>query len=50
MIVWGSGKRLTLRRITSADCYDPAWPATLIHECPYREILTDTDAAVREVT
>jgi glucosamine-6-phosphate deaminase len=45
MIVWGTGKRLTLGRMMRADRYDPAWPATLIHECRGREIVADDDAA-----
>lgn len=45
MIVWGAGKRLTLTRIVTAEHYEPDWPATVIHECAVREILTDTDAA-----
>ena len=45
MIVWGSGKRLTLTRMQSAERYEPDWPATVIHECAVGEILTDTDAA-----
>lgn len=45
MIVWGSGKRLTLTRIKSADRYEPDWPATVIHECVAGEILADADAA-----
>jgi glucosamine-6-phosphate deaminase len=45
MIVWGSGKRLTLTRIRSAERYEPDWPATVIHECAVREIFADTDAA-----
>ncbi len=45
MIVWGIGKRLTLTRIASANRYDPAWPATVIHECIVGEILSDREAA-----
>lgn len=45
MIVWGSGKRLTLTRMQHAERYEPNWPATVIHECAGGEILTDTDAA-----
>jgi glucosamine-6-phosphate deaminase len=45
MVVWGAGKRLTLERMRGADRYDPAWPATVIHECAAREILSDADAA-----
>ncbi|MBC7895068.1 MAG: 6-phosphogluconolactonase [Cytophagaceae bacterium] len=44
MIVWGAGKRLTLARMLSGDRYDPEWPATVIHECPVREIVSDVDA------
>jgi glucosamine-6-phosphate deaminase len=45
MVVWGDGKRLTLTRILSAERFDREWPATVIHECAVREILSDADAA-----
>lgn len=45
MVVWGPGKRVTLKRILSAERYEPGWPATIIHECVVREIVADTDAA-----
>jgi glucosamine-6-phosphate deaminase len=45
MIVWGAGKRLSLARMLRAERYEPEWPATVIHECAVREILSDTDAA-----
>jgi glucosamine-6-phosphate deaminase len=45
MVVWGAGKRLTLERMLDAERYDPAWPATVIHEGAAREILSDADAA-----
>jgi glucosamine-6-phosphate deaminase len=45
MIVWGAGKRETLRRMVHAERYDPAWPATVIHECAVREIVSDEEAA-----
>ena len=45
MLVWGKGKRLTLTRIMRANRYDPDWPATVIHECAVREILSDAEAA-----
>jgi glucosamine-6-phosphate deaminase len=45
MIVSGSGKRLTLTRMRSAERYEPDWPATVIHECAAGEIFADTDAA-----
>lgn len=46
MVVWGAGKRLTLTRMLSTERYDPEWPATVIHECAGREILSDADAAM----
>ncbi len=45
MVVWGAGKRETLSRMRAAERYDPSWPATVIHECAVREILSDADAA-----
>ncbi|HMC55279.1 MAG TPA: 6-phosphogluconolactonase [Gemmatimonadaceae bacterium] len=45
MVVFGSGKRQTYQRMTVTDRYDPAWPATLIHECPGGTIVADSDAA-----
>ena len=45
MVVWGEGKRLTFSRLVSASRYEPAWPATVIHECAVREIWSDTAAA-----
>ncbi len=45
MVVWGTGKRLTLARILESAHYTAAWPATVIHECARREIVADADAA-----
>ena len=45
MVVWGASKRLTLQRMLAADRYDPGWPATVIHECAVRAIVTDAAAA-----
>lgn len=45
MIVWGAGKQLTLTRMRRAERYEPSWPATVIHECRVREIVSDADAA-----
>ncbi|HEY2378777.1 MAG TPA: 6-phosphogluconolactonase [Gemmatimonadaceae bacterium] len=44
MVVWGESKRQTLQRIRAAAQYDPAWPATVIHEVPIREIVADVEA------
>jgi glucosamine-6-phosphate deaminase len=45
MVVWGPGKRETVRRMRAVDRYDPQWPATVIHEIPNGEILADSAAA-----
>jgi glucosamine-6-phosphate deaminase len=45
MVVWGPGKRETFRRLTTATRYDPAWPATVIHEVPAGQIVADEQAA-----
>jgi glucosamine-6-phosphate deaminase len=45
MVVLGAGKRETFRRMTRADRYDANWPATVIHECTVRQIVSDADAA-----
>ncbi|GJG89072.1 glucosamine-6-phosphate deaminase [Gemmatimonadetes bacterium T265] len=45
MVVWGAGKRLTLARMLGAGRYEPDWPATVVHACAAREILSDADAA-----
>jgi glucosamine-6-phosphate deaminase len=44
MIVWGAGKRTTLKRMLRAKRYEPDWPATIIHECAIREIVCDSTA------
>jgi len=48
MLVWGAGKRLTLARMLRAEHYEPEWPATVIHECAAREILSDAEAVAAE--
>jgi glucosamine-6-phosphate deaminase len=45
MVVWGEGKRGTLRRIRSAEHYESDWPATVVHECAQGEVLADSAAA-----
>ena len=47
MVLWGEGKAISLGRIADAAQYDPAWPATVIHECSRGEILADMAAARR---
>lgn len=45
MVVWGTGKRLTLEKIRRADLYQPDWPATVIHEVRGGQIFSDNEAA-----
>jgi glucosamine-6-phosphate deaminase len=45
MVVWGASKRVTLAQMLRAQRYESDWPATVIHECAVREILSDADAA-----
>ena len=45
MIVWGEGKRQAFNRLTSAEAYDPSWPATIVAECRSAEIHADRHAA-----
>ena len=45
MVAWGDEKRTTVSRMLAADCYQPDWPATLIHECPRAEVVVDATAA-----
>lgn len=45
MILWGDHKQEAFERITSADHYDPNWPATVVHMGPERSIVADRAAA-----
>lgn len=45
MVAWGEGKRETVQRMRAASSFDPAWPATVIHECAMGELLVDRAAA-----
>lgn len=44
LVVWGTGKRQTLARVLAATRYEPDWPATVIHACAAREIVSDAAA------
>jgi glucosamine-6-phosphate deaminase len=48
MLLWGKGKAESLARINAANRYDPAWPATVIHECAGGQILSDREAAAEQ--
>lgn len=45
LVCTGSHKAATVRRVRTSDGFDPAWPATIIHECRGAEFLVDRAAA-----
>jgi len=45
LVMHGAGKRESARRVQAASGFDPAWPATLIHECRRGRIYLDKAAA-----
>ena len=50
MVCLGAEKRLAAERISSADQYDPSWPATIISEIPDAQLWIDLCAEWREQT
>lgn len=50
MVCLGAGKRIAAGRISSADRYDPSWPATIISEIPDAQLWIDLCADWREQT
>lgn len=45
MVAHGATKAAAVRRITEAERYAPDWPATVLTECNYPQLLVDEDAA-----
>jgi glucosamine-6-phosphate deaminase len=45
LVMHGAGKRESARRVQAAAAFDPAWPATLIHECRRGRVYLDRAAA-----
>jgi glucosamine-6-phosphate deaminase len=45
LVMHGAGKRESARRVQAAAGFDPAWPATLIHECRGGRVYLDKAAA-----
>ena len=45
LVMHGAGKRESARRVQAAASFDPAWPATIIHECRRGRIYLDKTAA-----
>jgi glucosamine-6-phosphate deaminase len=45
LVMHGGGKRQSARRVQASERFEPAWPATLIHECRRGRILLDKAAA-----
>jgi len=45
LVMHGAGKAESARRVRATEHFDPAWPATLIHDCRRGRILLDKAAA-----
>jgi glucosamine-6-phosphate deaminase len=45
LVLHGAGKRDAARRLLAVDRFDPAWPASIVHEHPDARILIDEEAA-----
>ncbi|MGH6929197.1 MAG: 6-phosphogluconolactonase [Dongiaceae bacterium] len=45
LVMHGAGKRDSAKRVQAAASFDPAWPATMIHECRRGRIYLDKAAA-----
>ena len=45
MVVWGEGKRAAYRHLSSAETYDPDWPATIYTICANATLYADRAAA-----
>jgi glucosamine-6-phosphate deaminase len=45
LVLVGAHKREATRRLLALDRYDPAWPASVVHEHPDAVIYADEDAA-----
>ncbi len=46
MVLHGRDKAESVRRLEASSRYDPAWPATFVHECPNAQIWSDEHARV----
>ncbi len=44
LVMHGAGKRESARRVEAAEGFDPAWPATMVHECRRGRICLDKAA------
>jgi glucosamine-6-phosphate deaminase len=44
LVLHGADKRAATARLLELDCFDPAWPASIVHEHPDAQILVDRAA------
>jgi glucosamine-6-phosphate deaminase len=44
LVLHGAGKRNATTRLLALDRFDPAWPASIVHDCTDAAILVDRDA------
>jgi glucosamine-6-phosphate deaminase len=47
LVLHGAAKRAAARRLLELDAFDPAWPASVVHEHPDAEVLVDEEALGR---
>jgi glucosamine-6-phosphate deaminase len=45
LILTGTEKHESYRRVVGSDTFDPAWPATIVHACRDALVVADRDAA-----
>ncbi len=44
LVLHGAGKRYAADQVLARDRFDPAWPASIVHECRNAEIWLDREA------
>jgi 6-phosphogluconolactonase/glucosamine-6-phosphate isomerase/deaminase len=45
VVLVGRDKREAVRRLLTLDAFDPAWPASIVHECRDAEIWIEREAS-----
>jgi glucosamine-6-phosphate deaminase len=45
LVIHGADKRHAVARVLAVDRFDPAWPASIVHDCSDAEIWLDREAA-----
>lgn len=45
LVLHGADKRAATARLLALDAFDPAWPASIVHDHPDAEIWVDEESA-----